>query len=100
MYIIIFTIIIFFCRNVSHILVLMLCVCVTEKPDWSEFKKKKKELKKARKGHKCSVYDLIEKSKKLWEKVRRSDCPTEKQEKLTLEIHNLLKNKLDKVNDD
>jgi pumilio family protein 6 len=75
----------------------MLYICCTEKPNWSEFKKKKKELKKTRKEQKCSVYDLIEKSKKLWEKVRRSDCPIEKREKLTMEIHNLLKNKLNKV---
>jgi hypothetical protein len=78
----------------------MLYVCFAEKPNWSEFKEKKKKLKKTRKEQKCTVYDLIEKSKKLWEKVRRSDCPVEKREKLTLEIHNLLKNKLNKVNDD
>lgn len=68
-----------------------------EKPNWPEFKKKKKELRKTRKEHKCTIYDLIEKSKKLWEKVRRSDCPIEQREKLTLEIHNLLRNNLHKV---
>jgi chromatin segregation and condensation protein Rec8/ScpA/Scc1 (kleisin family) len=76
----------------------VLYVCFTEKPNWSDIKKKKKELKKTRKEQKCTVYDLIEKSKQLWEKVRRSDCPVEKREKLTLEIHSLLKNKLNKVN--
>jgi pumilio family protein 6 len=75
-------------------------VCFIEKPDWSEFKKKKKELRKTRKEHKCTIYNLIEKSKKLWEKVRRSDCPIEQREKLTLEIHNLLRDNLHKVGTD
>jgi pumilio family protein 6 len=68
-----------------------------EKPNWSEFKKKKKELRKTRKEHRCTIYGLLAKSKKLWEKVRRSDCPTEQREKLTSEIHNLLRNNLHKV---
>lgn len=70
---------------------------LTEKPNWTEFKKKKKELRKTRKEQKCSVFDLTEKSKKLWERVRRNDCPAEQRQKLTAEIHKLLKNNLQKV---
>jgi pumilio family protein 6 len=80
--------------------VLIVCVCYTEKPNWPEFKKKRKELRKTRKEQKCTIYSLIDKSKKLWEKVRRNDCPIEQREKLTVEIHGLLKNKLHKVNSD
>ncbi|XP_069694458.1 protein penguin [Periplaneta americana] len=68
-----------------------------KKPNWTEFKKKKKELRKTRKEQKCSVFDLTEKSKKLWERVRRNDCPAEQRQKLTAEIHKLLKNNLQKV---
>jgi pumilio family protein 6 len=75
-------------------------VCSTEKPNWSEFKKKKKELRKTRKEQKCTLYDLTNKSKKLWEKVRRSDCPAEQREKLSFEIYSLLKNNIHKVNTD
>jgi len=75
----------------------MLMYVFAEKPNWSEFKKKKKELRKTRKEHRYTIYGLLAKSKKLWEKVRRSDCPIEQREKLTSEIHNLLRNNLHKV---
>lgn len=75
---------------------MLMCV-FTEKPNWTEFKKKKTELRKTRKEHRYTIYGLLAKSKKLWEKVRRSDCPIEQREKLTSEIHNLLRNNLHKV---
>lgn len=68
-----------------------------EKPDWSEFKKKKKELRRTRKEHKSSIFDLTQKSKKLWERVRRNDCPAEQRQKLTPELHTLLKDRLPQV---
>jgi len=50
---------------------MLMCV-FTEKPNWTEFKKKKTELRKTRKEHRYTIYGLLAKSKKLWEKVRRS----------------------------
>ncbi|KAL1452172.1 hypothetical protein WDU94_006474 [Cyamophila willieti] len=66
------------------------------KPDWNDFKKKKKELQKKRKmGN--SQYDVVVESKKIWEQVRRADCPDEKKQKLLTKLHGLLKGKMDKI---
>lgn len=43
----------------------------SKKPKWSDFKKKRKELKQTRQLHDKSNYDLIAKSKQIWESVRR-----------------------------
>uniref|UniRef100_A0A8D8RHL6 Pumilio homolog 3 n=1 Tax=Cacopsylla melanoneura TaxID=428564 RepID=A0A8D8RHL6_9HEMI len=67
-----------------------------KKPDWNEFKKKKKEVQKKRKmGN--SQYDVVVESKKIWEQVRRADCPDEKKQKLLTKLHGLLKGKMDKI---
>ncbi|XP_066999423.2 pumilio homolog 3 isoform X2 [Anabrus simplex] len=68
-----------------------------EKPDWKDLKKKAKEMTKKRKEQKHSQYDITVKAKKLWEQVRRDDCPPEKAIQLTTELYGLLKNQLVKM---
>ncbi|PSN34880.1 hypothetical protein C0J52_22863 [Blattella germanica] len=55
------------------------------KLNWSDFKKKK------------PFFDKTCKSKTLWEKVRRHDCPVEKRKKLIQEMYDILKGNLSKV---
>lgn len=43
----------------------------SKKPKWNDFKKKKKELKQSRQLSDKSNYDIIVKSKQIWESVRR-----------------------------
>lgn len=43
----------------------------SKKPKWNDFKKKKKELKQSRQLNDKSNYDIIVKSKQIWESVRR-----------------------------
>ncbi|NXX43281.1 PUM3 protein, partial [Tricholaema leucomelas] len=66
----------------------------SKKPIWSDFKKKRKELKQTRQLHDKSNYDLIAKSKQIWESVRRKKCDKEKREKLMSELQKLLHGKI------
>lgn len=43
----------------------------SKKPKWNDFKKKRKELKQTRQLNDKSNYDIIVKSKQIWESVRR-----------------------------
>ncbi|CAH1732024.1 unnamed protein product [Aphis gossypii] len=58
----------------------------TEKPNWKEFKKEKQELRLKRKTQKCPFYEAVVKAKKIWEHVRRDDCPKEKKETLLKDL--------------
>lgn len=70
----------------------------TEKPDWLEFKKQKKELKEKRKAKKLNdAYDNTVKAKQLGEKLRRADCTKEKREQITTELYELLKGQFGKI---
>uniref|UniRef100_A0A8C0J3W2 PUM-HD domain-containing protein n=1 Tax=Chelonoidis abingdonii TaxID=106734 RepID=A0A8C0J3W2_CHEAB len=65
-----------------------------KKPKWSDFKKKKKELKQSRQLNDKTNYDVIIKSKQIWESVRRKNCDKEKRQKLINELHKLLQGKI------
>ncbi|NXX75801.1 PUM3 protein, partial [Urocolius indicus] len=66
----------------------------SKKPKWNDLKKKKKELKQTRQLNDRSNYDIILKSKQIWENVRRKKCDKEKREKLMSELQNLLRGKI------
>uniref|UniRef100_A0A8V0YHM1 Pumilio RNA binding family member 3 n=1 Tax=Gallus gallus TaxID=9031 RepID=A0A8V0YHM1_CHICK len=66
----------------------------SKKPKWDDFKKKKKELKQSRQLNDRSNYDIIVKSKQIWESVRRKKCDKEKREKLMNELQKLLHGKI------
>ncbi|KAM3937679.1 pumilio homolog 3 [Leptodactylus fuscus] len=61
-----------------------------KKPKWDDFKKKKKELKQARQINDKSNYDIMAKSKQIWENIRRKDCDATKKSKLMNELEKLL----------
>ncbi|KAM5191836.1 pumilio homolog 3 [Mantella aurantiaca] len=61
-----------------------------KKPKWEDFKKKKKELKQTRQLNEKSNYDIMTKSKKIWESIRRKDCDATKRVKLMNELEKLL----------
>uniref|UniRef100_A0A452IEJ6 Pumilio homolog 3 n=1 Tax=Gopherus agassizii TaxID=38772 RepID=A0A452IEJ6_9SAUR len=65
-----------------------------KKPKWNDFKKKKKELKQSRQLNDKTNYDVIIKSKQIWESVRRKNCDKEKRQKLINELHKLLQGKI------
>lgn len=70
----------------------------TEKPNWLEFKKQRKELKEKRKAKKLTnIYEISAKAKQIGEKLRRSDCSQQERNKLTTEVHGMLKNHYSKV---
>jgi hypothetical protein len=63
-----------------------------EKPDWKEIKEKQKGLKEDRKKKASGTrYDLSVKAKKIWEELRREDCPKERQLALSIELFKLTK---------
>ncbi|NWU93171.1 PUM3 protein, partial [Upupa epops] len=66
----------------------------SKKPKWDDFKKKRKELKQTRQLNDKSNYDIIVKSKQIWESVRRKKCDKEKREKLMSELQKLLHGKI------
>ncbi|XP_074787301.1 pumilio homolog 3 isoform X2 [Athene noctua] len=66
----------------------------SKKPKWNDFKKKRKELKQTRQINDKSNYDIIVKSKQIWESVRRKKCDKEKREKLMNELQKLLHGKI------
>ncbi|KFU89129.1 Pumilio domain-containing protein KIAA0020, partial [Chaetura pelagica] len=65
-----------------------------KKPKWDDFKKKRKELKQTRQLNDKSNYDIIVKSKQIWESVRRKKCDKETREKLMNELQKLLRGKI------
>lgn len=70
----------------------------TEKPDWLEFKKQKKELKEKYKAKRFSnVYDISIAAKQIGEKLRRSDCSMLERKKLILKGHDLLKTHYNRI---
>ncbi|KOX74489.1 Protein penguin [Melipona quadrifasciata] len=69
-----------------------------EKPNWLEFKKKKKELKEKRLAKRFSnIYDLSIAVKQLGEKLRRSDCSKLERKKLILKAHDLIKTNYNRI---
>ncbi|NWX89692.1 PUM3 protein, partial [Nothoprocta pentlandii] len=66
----------------------------SKKPKWDEFKKKRKELKQSRQLNDRSNYDIIVKSKQIWENVRRKKCDKAQREKLMSELQKLLQGKI------
>uniref|UniRef100_A0A4W3HQL8 Pumilio homolog 3 n=1 Tax=Callorhinchus milii TaxID=7868 RepID=A0A4W3HQL8_CALMI len=69
-----------------------------EKPKWSEFKKQKKELKQNRQQQdRKTHFDLVIRSKQIWESVRRKDCTKEKRAELMKELQKLLHGKIKDV---
>ncbi|KAK9309799.1 hypothetical protein QLX08_000621 [Tetragonisca angustula] len=69
-----------------------------EKPNWLEFRKKKKELKEKRLAKRFSnIYDLSIAAKQLGEKLRRSDCSKLERKKLILKAHDLLKTNYNRI---
>ncbi|NXW87021.1 PUM3 protein, partial [Alopecoenas beccarii] len=66
----------------------------SKKPKWNDFKKKRKELKQTRQLNDRSNFDIIVKSKQIWESVRRKKCDKEKREKLMNELQKLLQGKI------
>ncbi|KFP08288.1 Pumilio domain-containing protein KIAA0020, partial [Calypte anna] len=66
----------------------------SKKPKWNEFKKKRKELKQTRQHNDRSNYDIIAKSKQIWETMRRKKCDKETREKLMNDLQKLLHGKI------
>ncbi|NXS59013.1 PUM3 protein, partial [Brachypteracias leptosomus] len=66
----------------------------SKKPKWDDLKKKRKELKQTRQINDKSNYNIIVKSKQIWESVRRKKCDKEKREKLMSELQKLLHGKI------
>ncbi|KAM8962097.1 pumilio homolog 3 isoform 2-T2 [Pelodytes ibericus] len=62
-----------------------------KKPKWEDFKKEKKELKQTRQLNDKSNYDVMTKSKQIWESIRRKDCDATKRSKLMDDLEILLK---------
>ncbi|XP_044143030.1 pumilio homolog 3-like [Bufo gargarizans] len=62
-----------------------------KKPKWDDFKKKKKELKQTRQSNEKSNYDVMSRSKHIWENIRRKDCDATKRTKLMDELEKLLR---------
>ncbi|XP_015512162.1 protein penguin [Neodiprion lecontei] len=70
----------------------------TEKPDWLEFKKQKKELREKRREKRLTnAYDVTVKAKKIGEKLRRADCSKEERVELTTQLYELLKGQFSKL---
>lgn len=72
----------------------------TEKLTKKEERTKQKQLKAERRAKKVSseeVFDIGVKAKKVWEEVRREDCPDEKKATLLKELHGLVKGSIQKI---
>ncbi|GCB80157.1 hypothetical protein scyTo_0016119, partial [Scyliorhinus torazame] len=68
-----------------------------KKPRWDDFKKQKKELKQNRQQDKKTNYDLIIRSKQIWETVRRKDCTKEKRAELMKEMQKLIRGNIKNI---
>jgi len=63
-----------------------------------ETREKQKKVKEIRKKFKQEdVFDIGIKAKKVWEEVRREDCPEQKKEKLITELHSLVQGNIKKI---
>jgi len=63
-----------------------------------ETREKMKQVKETRKKFKQEdVFDIGVKAKKVWEEVRREDCPEEKKVKLVQELHSLVQGNIKKI---
>ncbi|KAJ1207038.1 hypothetical protein NDU88_002430, partial [Pleurodeles waltl] len=69
----------------------------SKKAKREDVKKKKKELKTTRQLHEKSNYDVIIKSKQIWENVRRKDCDKEKRAKLMNDLQKLLQGNIKSI---
>lgn len=70
----------------------------TTKPDWTQLKKEKKDLKEKRKAQRLSdTYSISIKVKQISEKLRRADCSENDRKNLIQEAHGLLKGHYDKM---
>jgi len=71
-----------------------------EKLTKKEERTKQKQLKAERKAKKITtegVFDIALKAKKVWEEVRREDCPDDKKATLLKELHGLVKGNVEKI---
>jgi len=70
-----------------------------EKLNKQQTRDKQKKDKNERKVKKLKedVYNLGTQAKKLWEEVRKDDCPKEKKTKLAVELHKLVKGNIKKI---
>jgi len=70
-----------------------------EKLDKQQTRDKQKKEKAERKAKKQQqeVFDIGVQAKKIWEEVRKEDCPEEKKSKLTTELHSLVKGNIKKI---
>ena len=70
-----------------------------EKLDKKQTRDKQKKDKEERKTKKLNsdVYTLGTQAKMIWEEVRKEDCPDEKKNKLTKELHKLVKGNIKKI---
>nr|XP_033781194.1 pumilio homolog 3 [Geotrypetes seraphini]XP_033781203.1 pumilio homolog 3 [Geotrypetes seraphini] len=69
----------------------------SKKPKWDDFKKKKKELKQTRQLNDKNNYDVIIKSKQIWESIRRKDCTKDKRGKLMKDLQQLLQGNIKSI---
>merc|ERR1712123_143306 len=69
-----------------------------EKLDKEQTREKQKKEKAERKAKKLQqeVFDIGVQAKKIWEEVRKEDCPEQKKEKLTTDLHALVKGNIKK----
>lgn len=70
-----------------------------EKLDKQQTRDKQKRDKADRKAKKLNqdVYNLGTQAKKIWEEVRKEDCPEQKKTKLAGELHQLVKGNIKKI---
>merc|ERR1712025_473291 len=70
-----------------------------EKLDKEQTREKQKKEKAERKAKKLQpeVFDIGVQAKKIWEEVRQEDCPEQKKEKLTKDLHELVKGNIKKI---
>eukprot|EP00090_Calanus_glacialis_P027679 TRINITY_DN4384_c0_g1_i1.p1 TRINITY_DN4384_c0_g1~~TRINITY_DN4384_c0_g1_i1.p1 ORF type:complete len:639 (-),score=253.64 TRINITY_DN4384_c0_g1_i1:48-1964(-) len=70
-----------------------------EKLDKEQTRDKQKKEKAERKAKKLQqeVFDIGVQAKKIWEEVRKEDCPEQKKEKLTTDLHALVKGNIKKI---
>uniref|UniRef100_A0A8C5LIX3 Pumilio homolog 3 n=1 Tax=Leptobrachium leishanense TaxID=445787 RepID=A0A8C5LIX3_9ANUR len=62
-----------------------------KKPKWNEYKQEKKELKQTRQLNDKNNFDVMTKSKQIWENIRRKDCDASKRSRLMNDLEKLLK---------
>merc|ERR1719342_727837 len=70
-----------------------------EKLNKEQTRQKQKQEKAERKAKKLQqeVFDIGVQAKKIWEEVRKEECPSEKKTKLTAELHKLVQGNIKKI---